>query len=122
MNEKEILKELYIKLCDASITKNLDILEEILSDDYILVHMTGRKQTKQEYIDSVKNGELKYFKSIHENIEIKINGNEAILIGKTKILASPFGFSKSWWNLKQEILFIKKNGKWTIKKSKAESY
>ncbi len=122
MNEKEILKELYIKLCDASITKNLDILEEILSDDYILVHMTGRKQTKQEYIDSVKNGELKYFKSIHENIEIKINGNEAILIGKTKILASPFGFSKSWWNLKQEILFIKENEKWIIKKSKAESY
>ena len=103
MEDKEIIKELYIKLCDASINKDIDILNEILAEDYILVHMTGKAQTKQEYINSVKNEELKYYDGIHESIDITINGDEAILIGKTKTLASPFGFGKSWWNLKQNI-------------------
>lgn len=122
MNNEEIIKEIYIKLCDASINKNEKALNEILADDYVLVHMTGRNQTKQEYINSVKNGELKYYESIHESIEININGDEATLIGKTKTLASPFGMNKSWWKLRQDILLKKDNGNWVIKKSKASSY
>ena len=122
MEDRKYIKELYIKLCDASINKDCYILNEILSDDYILIHMTGRKQTKQEYIDSVKKGELKYYESIHESIEININGNEAALIGKTKTLASPFGYNKSWWRLRQDILLKKENNRWIIKQSKASSY
>ena len=50
MTEEDILKQLYIDLCDASINKNIDKLNQILSDDYILIHMTGMKQTKEDYI------------------------------------------------------------------------
>lgn len=122
MDDKQIIKELYIKLCDASINKDINTLNEILAEDYILVHMTGKRQSKQDYIDSVLNGELKYYESIHESIETHIDGNDAILIGKTKTLASPFGFGKSWWKVRQEIILKKENGAWTIKQSKASSY
>ena len=122
MNDKQIIEELYIKLCNASINKDFNTLNEILAEDYILVHMTGRIQTKQEYINSVKNGELKYYDSINESIDITINGDEAFLVGRTKTLASPFGFGKSWWNLKQDIKLKKLNNKWMITKSVASSY
>ncbi len=122
MDDKQIIKELYIKLCDASINKDINTLNEILAEDYILVHMTGKEQTKQDYINSVKNGELKYYESIHESIDININGNNAHLTGKTKTLASPFGFGKSWWKLRQDILLEKENDTWIIKQSKASSY
>ena len=122
MKDEEIIKKLYIKLCDASINKDTHALNEILSDDYILVHMTGRNQTKKEYINSVERGELKYYDSIHESIEVSINGDEATLVGKTRTLASPFGIGKSWWNLRQDIILRKENGIWIITKSKASSY
>lgn len=122
MNEQEIIKNLYIKLCDASITKDLETLNEILADDYKLIHMTGKIQTKKEYIESVRTEELKYYESIHESIEIKINNDEAIIIGKTKTLASPFGFKKSWWNLRQDLTIKKENNKWIIKQSIASTY
>ena len=41
MTDEEIIRNLYIELCDASINKDLNKLDEILADDYILVHMTG---------------------------------------------------------------------------------
>ena len=122
MSDKELARKLYIDLCEASINKDLDKLDEILSDDYVLVHMTGMKQSKEDYIESVKNGELSYFETKHESIEVTINGNEATILGKTKTLASPFGSSKSWWNLRQDLKAKKINGKWMITFSKASSY
>lgn len=122
MEDEKIIRELYIKLCDASINKDVNTLNEILADDYVLIHMTGKRQSKQDYINSVLSGELKYYESIHESIEVKINGDRATIIGKTKTLASPFGFGKSWWKLRQDILLEKENDTWIIKQSKASSY
>lgn len=122
MEDEEIIKELYIKLCDASIKKDKNTLLDILSDDYILVHMTGMNQSREQYIDSVLNGELKYFESKHESIEVNINGDTATIIGKTKTLASPFGMSKSWWRLRQDLEVKKINNEWKITKSKASTY
>ena len=122
MNDKEIIKKLYIDLCQASIDKDLEKLNNILANDYILTHMTGMNQTKKDYINSVEKGELKYYEVVHESIDITINGNKANIIGKTKTLASPFGSSKSWWNLRQDITAKKIDGKWLIIHSKASMY
>ena len=122
MSDKELARKLYIDLCEASINKDLEKLDEILSDDYVLVHMTGMKQSKEDYIESVKNGDLSYFETKHESIEVTINGNEATILGKTKTLGSPFGSSKSWWNLRQDLKAKKINGKWILTYSKASSY
>ena len=122
MSDKELVRKLYIDLCEASINKDLIKLGEILSDDYVLVHMTGMKQTKEDYLDSVKSGELSYFESKHESIDVNINGDDATIIGKTKTLASPFGTSKSWWNLRQDLKAKKIDGKWILMYSKASSY
>lgn len=122
MSNEEAIKSLYINLCEASINKDINKLNEILSDDYILVHMTGLNQTKKEYINSVKNGDLKYYDVKHEKIKVDIKGNEAYIIGETKTLASPFGISKSWWNLRQDMVVKKINGKWQIVKSIASTY
>ena len=122
MNDKEQIEEIYKKLSKASINKDIYLLNRILADDYILVHMTGMQQTKEDYINSVMNEELVYLEAIHEKIDIEINGNKAKVIGKTKTLASPFGIKKSWWRLQQEMTLEKIDDKWIIKKSIASTY
>ena len=84
--------------------------------------MSGMKQSKNDYIDSVASGELKYFESIHDKIDIKLNGNIANVVGMTRTLASPFGIAKSWWKLKQEIVVEKIDGRWIIVSSVASTY
>ena len=122
MKEEEIIKKIYLDLCNAGINKDVKYLNDILSDDYILIHMTGLTQNKTNYINSVMNGELKYYDVEHESIKVKIDGDTAYAIGKTKTLASPYGMIKSWWNLKQDITLKKINNKWIIVKSVASSY
>ena len=122
MSDEDIIKQLYIDLCNASINKDYLKLNEILEDDYILIHMTGMKQSKKDYINSVLNGELKYYEVKHDSIDITIDGNKANVIGKTKTFASPFNMSKSWWNLRQDLTLEKVNNKWKIKSSIAKMY
>ena len=50
MSDKEIIKKLYTNLCESSITKDFDKLNEILGTNYVLSHMTGMTQSKEEYI------------------------------------------------------------------------
>lgn len=84
--------------------------------------MTGLRQSKEDYINSVVSGELKYYESIHEDIDINIDNDKAKIIEKTKTLASPFGISKSWWRLIQDLTLEKINGKWIINYSVASTY
>ena len=118
----EEIKQLYIDLCDASISKDINKLRTILADNYVLVHMTGKRQSKEDYINSVINGELKYFESKHESIEVQIDGDTAKIIGKTRTLASPFSMSKSWWRLRQDLIVEKINNEWKIVSSIASTY
>lgn len=122
MNDIELIKQLYIDLCNASINKDLTKIEEILANNYSLIHMTGMKQSKEDYIDAVRNGDLKYYESVHESIDVNIDGDIAKVIGKTKTLVSPFGMSKSWWRLRQDLVVKKVDGKWLIVSSKASTY
>ncbi len=122
MSDEDVIKNIYIELTQASINKDIEKLNELLSDKYILVHMTGMNQTKDDYINSVKNGSLKYYDAVHDSIIVSIDGNKASIVGKSKVLASPFGMSKSWWRLKQNIILEKIDGKWLIIKSVATTY
>lgn len=116
------IKKLYLDLCNASINKDMEMLDKILANHYILVHMTGKRQTKQEYMNSVKTGELAYFESIHENISVNIDKEKATIIGMTKTLAAPFHSGKSWWRLRQDLKAEKIDGKWVLVYSEASIY
>ena len=122
MSDIELIRKLYLDLYEASVKKDYEKLNDILSDDYVLIHMTGRKQSKEEYIDSVRREDLKYYEFDHESINATINDDKATMTGKTKVLASPLGMAKSWWNLKQELTLEKRNDKWVITHSVASTY
>ena len=58
--DNEIL-ERFIEFQQALIDKDADKLDEILTDKYELVHMSGKKQTKEEFIAEIMDGPLNYY-------------------------------------------------------------
>lgn len=47
MNDEQQLKNLYNKMWQALLTKDISTLEKIHADEFILVHMTGMQQPKK---------------------------------------------------------------------------
>ena len=73
MNDKERNKEqiqiCYEKMCSAMIQKDRKALETVLDDSFVLVHMTGMRQSKSEFIDAVLDSTLNYYSATHERNE-----------------------------------------------------
>ena len=63
-------KEWYLEFYRAMIAKDLSTLNGLLDNSFVLVHMTGMRQDKQEFIQAVGDGILNYYTAQHDNIQI----------------------------------------------------
>ena len=66
------------ELNQAMIDKDRNKLMEIMSEDATLTHMSGKTQTREEYIGEIMDGTLNYFKYELKNpvVEIDCRNNE----------------------------------------------
>ena len=122
INGKTQLIMLYEDMYQFMIKKDTDKLGEILSEEFALHHMTGMVQKKQEFLQAVRQGTLNYFSADHEKIDIQITGEDALIIGDSRVLAAVFGGGRHTWRLRQTISCKKENGAWLMEKSVASVY
>ena len=63
-DQEEVLQK-FMAFQEAMIEKDLEKLNEIICDNYTLRHMSGRTQTKQEFIDEVMDAGIVYATDAH---------------------------------------------------------
>ena len=113
--DNEIL-ERFMEFQQALIDKDEGKLDEILTEKYELVHMSGKRQTKQEFIDEIMDGTLNYYKS--EIIDPTIlwdDGDRATLVVDVRLTAKVYGINGTW-TLDTTVDFEKVDGKWYFTK------
>lgn len=94
-------KDTFILMIEGMIEKSKDKLINAMSNDSKLYHMTGRCESRSEYIDDILDGTLNYY-----DYEL-IGFNEDVAV--VKLLAKVYGGSKSWWTLKMNIKYDEHN-------------
>ena len=122
MDEKDHIVAVYKRMYDGMIAKDETILRDVLDDSFVLVHMTGMRQPKEEFIKAVLNGTLNYFSAEHEHMPVEINGDTAVLTGQSYVAAAVFGGGRSNWHLQQKCSMKKTDGEWKITKAVASTY
>ncbi|WP_026511892.1 nuclear transport factor 2 family protein [Butyrivibrio sp. LC3010] len=122
MEDKELIINVYKKMYEGMIKKDEKILDEVLDDSFVLVHMTGMRQSKDAFIKAVMNGTLNYFSAEHEHMPIEISGDAAVLTGQSYVAAAVFGGGRSNWHLQQKCSLKKISGEWKITRSVASTY
>ena len=122
--DEQALKQLYKDLCQYSMDKDARGIASVLSDDYYLQHMSGMKQPKQEYIDSVLDGTLNYYTTDHDSIDVVVaqDGESAKIRGRSRINAAVFGGGRHTWRLQQDLTAKKVDGQWLLTSSRASTY
>ena len=118
----EMIRDTYIRMYDGMIAKEESLLRDVLDDSFVLVHMTGMRQSKEEFIRAVMDGTLNYYSAEHENMPVKIDGDNAVLTGQSLVSAAVFGGGRSRWHLQQKCSLKRVSGKWKITGSVASTY
>ena len=106
----------FIEFQQALIDKDKIKLNDILTERYELIHMSGKKQSKEEFIGEIMDGTLNYFKSEIIEPTILWDDNErATLIADVTLTAKVYGFNGKW-TLDTTVDFEKIDGEWYFTK------
>ncbi|MBP3760264.1 MAG: nuclear transport factor 2 family protein [Ruminococcus sp.] len=122
MTDKEQIIQLYKEMYTAMVNKDIAELERVHDDSFMLVHMTGMRQPKEVYISSIMDGTLNYYSAEHEDMQVEVKDNTAVLIGRSRVNAAVFGGGKHTWRLQLRFQLVKKNGEWRFSLASASTY
>lgn len=122
MTDKEQIVRLYEDMLQYMIAKDTISLGGLLSDDSILVHMTGHRQSKAEYLREIASGVLNYYSAQTDSIDITVDGDKARLIGRSRVNAAVYGGGRHTWPLQMDSKLERIGGLWKITWTKASTY
>lgn len=122
MSDKEFIREMYRTYWKYMIGKDADGLRSLMAEDYYLMHMTGVRQSKEEFIKGLLGGTFNYYSADHDVIDVEVHGDTADLIGKSRVVAAVYGGSKNSWRLQGDFTLKKLDGRWQFTSSKASVY
>lgn len=100
----------YELMASGMIEKSIAKLQESMSVDARLIHMTGKVESREEYIRDILDGTLNYY-----DYEILSFSKDEVLI---RLLAKVYGGGKSWWTLRMKTTYVKEDGTIKIKESR----
>ena len=122
MSDIETIKEIYRQYWKCMIDKNEEELRKLMSDDYYLMHMTGMRQSADEFIEGLMKGTFNYYSAVHDDVQVTLNGDTATILGKSRVVAAVYGGGKNSWRLQGDFTLRKENGSWKLTSSKASTY
>lgn len=97
----------------ALVSREFNSLEQILADDFILIDLSGMVVAKEEFLGSLRLGDLK-FETIHaEEISLRVYGPAALVRGLTTMKGSfksaPFAFNSRYTHT-----YVEQEGRWRM--------
>ena len=122
MDDKQQLEHVYRLMYEAMVAKDTATLNRLHADDFVMKHMTGMRQSKQQYIRAIADGTLNYFEAQHEQMDIRIDGDRATLTGRSRVSAAVFGGGRHTWRLQLHFTLRKERDHWLLTSSEASTY
>jgi uncharacterized protein (TIGR02246 family) len=122
MTDEKQIQKLYRDYWTGMIRKDAQGLRDLMAEDYYLEHMTGVRQTRDQFLAGLLAGTFNYYSAEHDSIEVTISGDTAAMIGRSRVLAAVYGGRKTSWKLQGNFTLRKENGAWKLTSSRASTY
>ncbi|GAB3970145.1 hypothetical protein GCM10028806_17610 [Spirosoma terrae] len=98
---------------EAQISKNYAVLDQVLGNDLVYTHSNGNTDSKESYIQSIRDGKSKYDAINVEEQKVRVYGNTAIINGICMIKAMSNGETINT-HLKYTDVYVRKGKQWQM--------
>lgn len=79
------------RYCQAMTEADTDTMAELVAEDVTFTHMSGMRQTREEYFSDIENGSLRYYTIGIENPTIEMDGDKASITYTSVLNANAYG-------------------------------
>ena len=121
-DDKAEIEQLYRDYWRCMIEKDVDGLRAMMADDYVLTHMTGARQSADEFLRGLSRGTFRYFSAEHDAIDVTLHGGTAEMVGRSRVEAAVYGGGRHLWRLRGDFTLRKEDGAWKLVCSRASTY
>jgi ketosteroid isomerase-like protein len=110
---EKAIQDLEMRRYRAMVEGDVTALERILADDLTYSHSNGWTQTKSEFINSIRRGELAYEEIKPDALEVRVYGRTAVVTGRAHVKAKVKGQDVSI-ELRFLDVYIQRQGSWQM--------
>lgn len=111
----------YRRMHSAIVAGDTRTLRELISDAFVLIHMTGYAQSGGEWLEHIQSGKMRYLSSVEESVTVMGAGNGRWLRGQNRVRAEIWG-AHGTWPLRLDIRFTQERDQWRMLKVTASTY
>lgn len=122
MSDDDALRALYEVLYDGMVRKDRRLLESVLDEGFVLVHMTGMRQSRERFIASVLDGTFNYYSAKTEGFDASVSGDSATAVGRSRVEAAVFGGGRHVWRLELDLSCARTADGWRFTEADASTY
>ena len=120
--DSQQIEALYKQMYRAMIAKDTATLGSLLDENSVLIHMTGTRQPKHDYLRAIKDGTLNYYSVEDDEIMATVDGDTATMTGRSRVNAAVYGGGRHTWRLQIRSTLVKRNGRWFLVEQRASTY
>lgn len=99
------------RYCEAMTEADIDTMREIVSEEMVFTHMSGRQQTREEYFADVADGSLRYYTIGMEKPTVQVDGDRATVTYTSVLNANAYG-ARGTFRMKGTHHYEKRDGAW----------
>jgi ketosteroid isomerase-like protein len=121
-DDRAEIEQLYRRYWRCMIEKDVDGLRAMMAKDYCLMHMTGVKQSADEFLRGLSRGTFNYYAAEHDAVDVTLRGDTAEMVGRSRVEAAVYGGGRHLWRLRGDFTLRKENGAWKLVSSEASTY
>lgn len=108
--EQEVLYT-QARYCQAMTDADIETMREIVSEDMIFTHMSGKTQSREEYFADIEKGRLNYFTIGIEDPVIEVDGDTATITFTSVLNANAYG-ARGTFRMGGTHKYEKRDGVW----------
>ncbi len=107
------VRELESKRIRYLIGNDLAQLDNMLSDDLVYTHSSGLVETKAQYLDALRSGQVKYQAVDHADVQVRVYADTAVLTGRSQVKLTSRGEERSF-PIRFTLVYAKQEGRWRM--------
>lgn len=119
--DEAALQAAHREMMRAMLGARTDQLGGLLDDAYVLTHMTGRRQSKRDWLVAIDAGEMRYHAAKEEAVEVEVAGDTATVVSRSVVTATIYG-ARGTWNLQLNTAYARRGADWTALSTLASTY
>lgn len=114
MTEKAV-RDAFTAQLAAMVAGDTEALGAMLDESFVLTHLTGYRQPKQEWISQMREGRFIYHRMEAHAVTVSLNGSRARLTGDTHTDSTASGSRRpGGWRLRMVQDYEWRDGQWTV--------